>query len=521
MLNQYKLAIIGNGSTAVNALDTLINNYGKASSVLAPLQITIFGDSPEESCGKGFAYGNIGSRIGNLTESPADSRADYGSEKGAFTNYATSSFRHYANRLLGTPIKGKPYASRQVVGNFHAARYLELKNKARSMGIDIVYQQARVTNLSKDDVGYIVAGNGRLHGQFDRVVLAVGDVLSSRFNHAVRDFPNQVFPTPYHAVEPIIRDSNRKTVIVAFGTRSSFIDLVNGFASKGYRGKIIGISSSGQTSWQARESRGLYPLQFLTKDKSFKTIAGVLAALKLELIEAKKAGAFVPDGLLQSITPQRSERLRWNFDLGEEASNADKVTYHDVVQVVNWEKIYESLNNPEDRKQFNEVLSDFILYNRVNRVVPRDYNQFVKNYAKGKVEFIKSSFGQDDIHRANNGRLNVTLANGSTLPADFVVNCAIGPAPANEQMWTQELLSNLAQKHWLSPRDGSGFNIAEGHQIDILGAQARPYTFTGLGLESYGRQIGTWAAAIMKELASQTTTVRSKLSLIPRRSSHG
>ena len=150
------------------------------------------------------------------------------------------------------------YGSRQLVGDFHAARFQELKKKACDLGIDLVYEQARVTNLAKDDAGYVVAGNNNMHGQFDRVVLAIGDVLSSRFNATVAKYPDQVFATPYHAVERVLKNSDSNTVITAFGTRSSLVDLVNGFISKGYKGKIIGVSSSGQTSWQAREDRGLY-----------------------------------------------------------------------------------------------------------------------------------------------------------------------------------------------------------------------------------------------------------------------
>ncbi|MGB9154139.1 MAG: FAD/NAD(P)-binding protein [Alphaproteobacteria bacterium] len=508
----YRLAIIGNGSTAVNALDALINHYDKTPAVLEPLHITIFGNAPEGDCGRGFAYGKIAGGMGNLTESPADGRADYGSEKGAFTRYAS--------QLLGTAPKDMHCSSRQLVGYFHAERFQELKKKADSLGIDIVYEQARVTNLTKDDIGYVVAGNNRLYGQFDRVVLAIGDVLSSRFNAAIAKYPDQVFASPYHAVEQVIKNSGSNTVITAFGTRSSFVDLVNGFISKGYQGKIIGVSSSGQTSWQAREDRGLYALLHMAKDEVFKTTSDILAALNLELSSAKKAGVYVPDSLLQAINPQCSGRLRWDFDLREEAANADNVTYHDVVQVINWEKLYEGLADAEEKKRFNDVLSDFALYNRVNRVVPKDYKQFINNFGDGKTQIIKSSFSQNDIQPPSDGRLTISLTNGSIISTDYVVNCAIGPAASREQAQTHELLHNLTHKNWLSPHDGSGFDVASGHAIDILGAQARPYLFTGLGLESYGRQIGAWVGSISQD-TSNADALRPLPSLAPRRVTHG
>lgn len=514
MLPTYNLAIIGNGSTAINALDAFINHYEKNPDILSPIHITIFGEEPEESCGKGFAYGKIGSVIGNLTESPADGRADYGKVKGAFTRYAS--------QLLGVVPKDMHFARRQLVGSFHAARYQEVKEKARSMGIEISYKQSRATNLTKDEIGYVVTGQNGLYGQFDRVVLAVGDVLSSRFNQAAKQFTGKVFVTPYHAVEQVLKQHDSDTTIVAFGTRSSFVDLVNGYASKGYKGRIIGVSTTGQTSWQAREDRGVYQLQFMNREEFVKTTSDVLAALYFELSQAKKAGAYVPDSLLQAIYPQRAERLTWDFNLKEEAANADNVTYHDVVQAINWESIYQGLNN-DDQKRFNNVLADFALYNRVNRVVPEDYRNFVANFETGKASIMKTSFSPKNITQSVNGKLSVTTEEGRIIEADYIINCAIGPAAAHEQADTHELLKNLVRKKWLLPREGSGFDVASGQAIDILGAQARPYLFTGLGLESYGRQAEAWIANVTQDIIVNAIAAASRphCHSVPRRVTYG
>lgn len=499
MYAPYKLAVIGNGSTAINALNSLITHYESIPSVMAPLQITIFGESPEQYCGRGFAYGKVGSVIGNLTESPADGRADYSPEKGAFIRYAT--------KLLGRPAKDMHHAPRQLIGEFHADRYQELKKKAASVGIDLEYQQCRVTDITKDDVGYVVGDGETLYGQFNKAVLAVGDVLSTRFEDAIVRYPDQVFKTPYHALPSVLEDNDENSTIVAFGTRSSFVDLVNGFISKGYKGKIIGISQSGQTSWQAREDRGLYPLEIMKPDVTFKNTSDILIGVRAELKLAKEKGVYVPDTLLAGINPTRADRLRWDFNMADEASNADQVTYHDVVQVINWEKLYQGLSSIEDKQRFNAVFTDFALYNRVNRIVPHDYKQFIENFESGRAEIIKTSFSQNDIAMGDNGKLAVKLANGQVLAVDYVVNCAIGPVSSQEQVQTHELLQNLTRKRWLSPRDGSSFDVAGNHAIDILGAQARPYPFTGIGLESYGRQIAVWVGQMTQEIASHVGPV--------------
>jgi len=505
MVKSYQLAIIGNGTTAVNALHNLVTRYENATEVLPPLTVTLFGDSPEANCGKGFAYGKIGGAIGNLTEAPNQGHADYSSTKGAFTQFAS--------KILNVPPDEVHDSSRKLIGEFHTARYLEVKQKATNLGIEIIYQQTRVTDLTRDDAGYSVHNKDGQHHGFNKVVLAVGDVLSNRFNEASQQHVNQVFPSPYHAHRTIIANSNAETVVVAFGTRSSFLDLVNASIANGYEGKIIGVSSTGLTSWQAREGRESYPLQHMGIDKPFGTTANVLAALKKELSAAQASGVYVPASLLEAINPNQSTRLHWDFKLSEEATNANKTTYHDVSQAIPWEKIYLGLESYAEQQRFKEVLADFAVYNRVNRVVPNDYQTFVHNIESGRASIVQSSFEQTDIRKLSNGRLQVSLGNGSTIDADYVVNCAIGPASSREQAETHTLLRKLVEKSWLAPRDGSGFDVQNSHQIDLLGPQARLYPFSSLGIESYGRQIEAWGNRIIESLAQAALQPSQETSL--------
>lgn len=50
--NKFNLAIVGDGSTAVNALDALLNTLEQEPR---PVNVTIYGKAAEEHIGKGFA----------------------------------------------------------------------------------------------------------------------------------------------------------------------------------------------------------------------------------------------------------------------------------------------------------------------------------------------------------------------------------------------------------------------------------------------------------------------------------
>lgn len=505
MVETYKLAVIGNGTSAINALRALIEECTYTGSVLPPIEVTIFGDTPEDDAGKGFAFGPIGGRYGNLTEAP--DHADYQSDR-------KGGFRAYAARETGIPPQDLHHATRDLVGKYHALQHTLSKEViAPEMGtVTIHYKQAWVNNLDSDQDDYTVISDTGQYGGFDRILVAVGDVLSSRFDEAAQKFHGQVHRTPYHALPVLDGDEAIGKTVVAFGTRSSFVDLVNHATAD-----VIGVSTTGQTSWQAREGREPQPIYYLNPAYEFKTVTEILQALKKELCDAADRGAYVPVELLQ-LPSNLNRRLAWDYNLGEEYDNRNNVTYHDVSGSVNWNKIYEGLPRDEQVK-FSAVLGDFVQYNWVNRIVPPDYEKFVGKVLAGDAHIVKSSFGPDDISAREDGRLNVRLANGQNIVADHVVNCAIGPAPAREQARTHELWRNLTEKGWASPAEGTRFDVRHGLSIDIVGNQARQYPHGSIGLESYGLQGEAWAKKLVAELA-QTVEAQATARPSPRRYAH-
>ncbi len=513
----FNVAVIGNGTTAVNAQAALAARLRQSPVPLPFIQTTIFGNEREEDCGRGIAHGALGGIFGNFTES-AD-HADYGSVKGAF--------RRYAAARLGRPPDAITRVTRQLVGDFHTRRSVELKQNVDPFGTSVAYQKACVTDVRptldghavlagqkvRTQAGSAILAGRKVIGNADHVVLAVGDILSTRFGSTIprragqiEDVYNgQVFGSPHHALPHILGNNGTDRVIVALGTRSSFVDLANGLIANGFRGKIIGISTTGQTPWQARDE--VYPLTFLKKDREFGTVREVLAALGVELSVAREKGAYVPDGLLKNVAAQQGgdepKRLTGDFDFREEAAKADRLTYHSVAQSVDWEKIYENLIDDNERDLFRKVLSDFILYNRVNTIMSEDFRTFAANVASGAVEIRKDSFAIISVRPSLDGRIRIPLQSGGAIDADAIVNCAIGPASSYEQIEHSPLLQNLVEQGVLQPRPGTGFAVNGAHQdrISLLGVQARPYPFSSLGIETNGRQAEAWASALAEKLA--------------------
>ncbi len=509
MSKVYKISIVGNGTSAVNAIDALLNEIENLNpALIPPIEITVYGLGPESDCGKGFAYGIAGDD-GNMTQSAREGRADYGSKKGDFCRYAAQQLKRPANDI----------ERRSVVGGFHNHRHYENKKRGEGLNVRIAYSQAEVIDVTQDTAasGYQIITRDGVAGNADRVVLAVGDILSSRFDEAIEQFPDQVFSSPYVAFDEILKGNSEESHVVAFGTRSTFLDLVNQLFDRGYKGKVTGISSTGQTSWQSKEHHIPYLPQHLRSDGTLGTTKDVLRALLLELSEAEHKGAYVPHSLRPKLfNAVRSDaepyRLRWQFDLKEEAERAAGLTYHEVIQGVNWEKIYEGLRSKKEQEVFLTTLGDFIIYNRVNCVVPADFRKFCGHVEAGRVKIEQNTFTTFDIHsRFNDAALEISLQGEQSIICHQIVNCAIGPASSRAQAREMDLLGNLVGKGWLVPLEGTGFSVSGRHNIDLLGVQGRPYPFSSIGLETNGRQIAYWVKEISQDIVSRTAGVAVKL----------
>lgn len=496
---ERSIGVIGNGTTAVNFLRELVKQYKASSACLSPIAITIFGDGPEKECGRGFAYRT--GIFGNLTEGP--DHADYGSTKGAFQDYARTLLRtDAANEMIAS-------TPRHLVGAFHVQSYEQLKTQAAELGIHITYKEGRIVNIKRDnetETYYVHSKDSKVDGSFDRLVLALGDILSDKFDSVSRDFSNQVFRTPYDAIGKIKGDG----CVVALGTRSSFVDLVRGLFQTGFQGKIIGVSSSGIVSSQGAGDEPYQPFLYLNETKNFSTTQQVLSALHHELINARAEGAWVPETLINALNQQalntQPARLIWDFNFDEEAHFADKRNYHSLVRSIYWERVYHGLSDENERKSFKTILSDFILYHRVNVIVPSDYQEFVEHVQRGGAVLQKGHFDAKNISRGDNNKLRIQVNHGVTLSADYIVNCAIGPVTSRDQVRTHELLGSLHSQGVLIPCDGTGFFVANGHKIDLLGSQARPLPFTSIGLETYGRQVTALASHLIQEFAAEKPT---------------
>lgn len=483
----FRIAIVGDGSTAVNALDALVDDLIRNPR---PIEIDVYGRNPEEHFGKGFAYGPIGSRFGNLTEPVSGGHADYTATKGAFAAFRDNH---------APPAQAEDQrASRQSIGAFHHQRYQNLKQTAADHGIPLQFHQAEVTDIvGTAGQRQLVTENGQTTQPYDHVTLAVGDVLSQRLRSAADKFPGKVKPTPYHGLDEILDNSGPKTVVAALGTRSSFTDLANGLLAEGFEGKIIGVSTSGQTSWPTTDNPDArHQPRFLTGDKSYRTVNGVLNDLRDELSSGMRTGGvtYVPEGLMASLQAESGktspQRLRFAFDPVAERDHAGQRTYHQVVQGVDWERIYDKLPTGEQPK-FIECLGDFITWNRVNRIEAGDFATLVGHIESGKVEIRTGSIEANNIRTTAQGKLGIDIGN-QNLAADYLVNCAIGPALSSEQVTNNPLIGNLVKSRILTPHQkGTGFDIADTDRNDIaiLGAQARRHSFSGLGIETYGRQI--------------------------------
>jgi uncharacterized NAD(P)/FAD-binding protein YdhS len=267
---KFNLAIVGDGSSAVNALDAVLRDL---EANPRPVEITLYGKAEEENIGKGFAYGPVGSRFGNLTEPASEGHADYTDEKGAFYNSYQES--------------GSVPPSRKAIGDFHAKRYQEAKKKTAALGIKLSYRKGEVIDITgQSNQQQIITNDGAISPPVDHVVLAVGDFLSQRFRKTAEQLPGLVSPTPYHGMDGILTDHNRPdAIIAAFGTRSSFTDLANGLIAEGFQGTIIGISTSGQTSWPTTpDPEALYTPKFLTAGANFRNTQALLRALGSGLI---------------------------------------------------------------------------------------------------------------------------------------------------------------------------------------------------------------------------------------------
>ncbi len=482
----FRLAIIGDGTTAVNALDAAVELIATKAGDGPRIDITVIGKADEQNVGKGFAYGPVGSRTGHLTEPASAGHADYTAVKGAFTDFQ----RNKAD------VTDSTLATRALIGDFHVERFEQVQQRARDLGIKINYIQAEALDIERNNSQYQVVTKSGQSVAADHIVLAVGDVLSRRFNAAAKQFAGEVFETPYHALDTILSNHTAETTVLALGTRSSFVDLANGLHKEGFAGRVIGVSSTGITSWPTTpDPEALYTPRHLNAEKGYKNLRQVLNDLAQELTTAQNEGAYVPESLLQNVTEQAErevpKRLRWNFDPQAERDYAGKPTYHQIAQAVNWEKIYEGLSSRYEQRLFQETLGDFALYNRVNRIVAADFNAFADHQKSGAVQIERASFESRNIARNFDGRLSVALDNSKTIDCDYVVNCAIGPSSALEQVKHHDLLANLAKRHILTPQAaGTGFSLhKEVENFDVLGAQARLYCFSGIGIETYGRQI--------------------------------
>ncbi|HEU0117279.1 MAG TPA: FAD/NAD(P)-binding protein [Alphaproteobacteria bacterium] len=512
MTHEHKLAIIGDGTTAVNAAHALTRLYQTTPAALPPVSVTIFGGAPENACGHGFAFGALGGTYGNLTEPPC--HADYGRLKGEFRAYAAQ-FGNCAPAEVNV-------VTRRMVGNFHADRYRQLKETGAPLGIDISHIEGNVTALQKNNGAYDVNAGSRFYNGFDNVFLAVGDVRSPALDEAVARYPDRVFQTPYHALRHIAGDNHSTRTVVALGTRSSFVDLVNGLTAQGFQGQVVGVSNTGLTPRQSAPEDGPgYVPAYDWENAAGNDLYHVLLTLRQELARAKNVGVYVPNDLAFRIMQHALEisrgtwqpqRLRWYHDPLKDTAHSGPHHYGDVLCAIPWEHIHDNLRDAGEQKAFTQLLGDLILYARVNKVVKPDYDGFIQELKSEKTIIHHGSFGADDIHPLKDGRLVVKVNAHVTLLADYIVNCAVGPSPSTVQIQKHSLLSDLADKGWLTPHEGTGFDVRGDHAIVPLGAQGRIHSFSGIGLESYGRQVEAAANNLVRQLRRPRISIQGGIS---------
>ena len=180
MTQPFELAFVGDGTSAINAGDALY----KSDEYAVPLRnvaTTVFGKGKKEACGRGFAYGEVGGVLGNLTESPLDGAADY-------HPVFKGSFPHYAAQRLGREPQQITQASRQLIGDFHAARYEDTQRLAQQKDSSLDFVSAEITNLVRaGDHFRLIDARNREVGSAHHVALALGDIYR-RASAAPRSF---------------------------------------------------------------------------------------------------------------------------------------------------------------------------------------------------------------------------------------------------------------------------------------------------------------------------------------------
>lgn len=231
------ISVIGGGSVAASWCYHLIEALSDQPGLATSLRLRIH--EPRPQIGRGVAYADdLQSNLLNVT---VGAMSVAGDDKGHFQRWLTA---QGISMFEGRPITAASFVSRELFGRYLEAVVNETLDRSRALGVLIEHQQQLVTSVvPAPNGGWLVSGSDGQSHKADRVVIALGNLDSTRFSE-LRAQPGYA-ASPYPTAT-LLEGLDPQATVGILGTSLSAVDAIVGLVARGHRGTIYAVSRNGR-----------------------------------------------------------------------------------------------------------------------------------------------------------------------------------------------------------------------------------------------------------------------------------
>ena len=288
--SEVTVSIVGGGSVDTSWCYHFVQELATHPERARGLTLRIH--EPRERVGRGVAYADdLQSNLLNVT---VGAMSVAGDDKMHFKRWLDAKgIGSFAERR----IESSSFVSRELFGRYLEHVFDEAVATAVALGANVVRVHDAVISLNRaEDSRWTLQGAGGGSWKADRVVLAVGNLRSTRFEHI--EPAASYAPTPY-PTKSLLDGVGVDARIGILGTSLSAVDAIVGLLARGHRGPIYAVSRNGRLP----SVRGLLnpplALRSLVRDALVErkrlsqkmTLEEVFNLIRLELVAAHGAGS--------------------------------------------------------------------------------------------------------------------------------------------------------------------------------------------------------------------------------------
>lgn len=233
------IAVIGGGSVGTSFTRQLADHLAAAPQMASVRRLIVL--EPSANPGAGDAYQQ--DTPSNLLNTRVASMSPIAADPQHFHRWLHANQAVWQPQFPGLDPSPDSFVPRALFGLYMGHVFDEAVARLRTLGVQVEHVAHRVAAVRRRGGGYEIHTTQGLCIEAQGVVLAIGNLETSDWDH-LRAYPGY-FNTPYPCTKLITRIDPKRSVCI-LGTSLSAIDAAVSLADAGHTGKIIMVSRNGR-----------------------------------------------------------------------------------------------------------------------------------------------------------------------------------------------------------------------------------------------------------------------------------